>query len=180
MDNMMDIVKGRRSIRRYEEKEVSDGDLQKILESVQWAPSWANTQCWEIIVIKDPAIKAELQEKSVPKNAATKAIVEAPLVLAICGKKKSAGWYKGEAVTKFGDWMMFDLGIVSQNICLVAHSLGLGTVIVGMFDHDQARKTLKVVQDYEVVALIPVGYPAKDSQAPKRREIGEFVHQDTF
>jgi len=70
MDNLMDIVKGRRSIRRYEGKEVSEGDLQKILESVQWAPSWANSQCWEIIVIKDPAIKAELQQKSVPKNAA--------------------------------------------------------------------------------------------------------------
>ena len=180
MDNLMDIVKGRRSIRRYEEKEISEGDLQKILESVQWAPSWANSQCWEIIVIKDPAIKAELQEKSVPKNAATKAIVEAPIVLAICGKKNIAGCYKGEAVTKFGDWMMFDLGIASQNICLVAHSLGLGTVIVGMFDHDQAAKTLKVGQDYEVVVLIPVGYPAKDSQAPKRREINEFVHNDTF
>ena len=180
MDDLMDIVKGRRSIRSFENKDVPEGELQKLLEAVQWSPSWANTQCWEVVVIKDPAIKQELQEKSVKKNPASKGLVEAPIVLALCGKKKSSGYYKNEVTTKFGDWMLFDLGIISQSICLVAHKLGLGTVIVGMFDHDQAGKILKVGDDYELVVLIPVGYPAKDSQVPKRREISEFTHHNTF
>lgn len=180
MNNLMDIVKGRRSIRRYEEKEVSESDLQKILESVQWSPSWANTQCWEIIAVKDSTIKEELVEKSFPKNPAAKAIVQAPVVLALCGKVKSAGYYKDEAMTKFGDWMLFDLGIASQSICLTAYDLGLGTVIVGNFNHDQAGEILKVGEGYEVVVLIPLGYPAKDSPAPKRREISDFVHNNTF
>ena len=75
---------------------------------------------------------------------------------------------------------MFDLGIATQNICLTAHDLGLGTVVVGMFDHDRAKEVLKVEEGYEVVAILPMGFPAKDSPVPKRREISEFAHYETF
>jgi nitroreductase len=75
---------------------------------------------------------------------------------------------------------MFDLGIVTQSVCLAAHNLGLGTVIVGSIDHDKAKEVLGVGEGYELVALIPVGYPAKDSTAPKRREISEFTHYEKF
>jgi nitroreductase len=51
---------------------------------------------------------------------------------------------------------------------------------VGLFDHDKAKNVLGVGDGYELVAMIPVGYPAKDSPAPKRREIGEFTHYDKF
>jgi len=75
---------------------------------------------------------------------------------------------------------MFDLGIAAQSICLTAHSLGLGTVIVGIFNHDKAREILNVPDGYEVMTLIPLGFPAKISSAPKRREISEFAHYDKF
>ena len=75
---------------------------------------------------------------------------------------------------------MFDLGIVTQNICLTAHSLGLGTVIVGLFDHESAQKIINVPDGHELVALLPMGYPAKTPKAPKRKEISEFTHQNTF
>ena len=78
------------------------------------------------------------------------------------------------------DWFMFDLGLATQTLCLVAHSLGLGTVIVGLIDHDKVKKILNVPDGYEVVALIPVGYPAQKPSAPKRREISEFMRYDTF
>ncbi|MEJ2724874.1 MAG: nitroreductase family protein, partial [Deltaproteobacteria bacterium] len=88
--------------------------------------------------------------------------------------------YKGEPTTKFGDWFMFDLGLATQSLCLAARNLGLGTVIVGSLDHNKAKEVLGVGDDHEVVVLIPVGYPAKDSTAPKRREISEFTHHDRF
>lgn len=75
---------------------------------------------------------------------------------------------------------MFDLGLATQSLCLTAYSLGLGTVIVGALDHDKAKEVLGVGEGYEVAALIPVGYPARDSGAPKRREIGEFTHYERF
>jgi len=180
MANLMEVIKARRSIRNYEDKMVSDDLLNQVLEAVQWAPSWANTQCWEIIVVKDAASKQKLQETMGKGNPATKAIVSAPVVLAVCGKLKSSGYYKEQVTTKFGDWFMFDLGLATQNLCLVAHDLGLGTVITGLFDHDQAGKILAVPEGYELVTLIPLGYPAKVSSAPKRRDISEFVHKEAF
>jgi nitroreductase len=75
---------------------------------------------------------------------------------------------------------MFDLGIASQNLCLAAHHLGLGTVMVGLFDQDQAKAILNVPEGYELVLLIPLGYPAKKSSAPNRRPVREFTHYDSF
>ena len=55
--DLMEAIKGRRSIRKYKPDPVSEETLQKIMEAVRWAPSWANTQCWEVIVVKDPKDK---------------------------------------------------------------------------------------------------------------------------
>jgi nitroreductase len=181
MTEFMDIVRGRRSIRKYEAREVPAEALNTILEAVRWAPSWANTQCWELVIVQDRAVKEQLQAALPPKgNLASGAMVQAPVVLALCGKLKSSGYYKDQVTTKFGDWFMFDLGIACQAICLTAHALGLGTVVVGLFDHDQAKAVLQVPQGYELVAMIPLGFPAKISSAPNRREIGEFTHQNSF
>jgi len=180
MSNLMDIIKGRRSIRKYESQKISEEQLNLILEAVQWSPSWANTQCWEVVVVRDADQIAKLNETVPKSNPAGKRFSSAPLVLVLCGKLQSSGYYKGEATTKFGDWYFFDLGIASQSICLTAHDQGLGTVIIGLFDHDAVKRVLEVPEGYEAVAMIPVGVPAQESKAPKRREISEFTHTERF
>jgi nitroreductase len=151
-----------------------------VLEAVRWSPSWANTQCWEVVVVKDQAIKQKLQAALPPTNPASKAMVEAPVVLVLCGQLNKSGSYKGQVTTKFGDWFLFDLGIATQSICLAAQSLGLGTVVVGLFDHNQAKQVVGLPDGYELVAMLPLGYPAKEPAAPKRREISEFAHREKF
>ena len=180
MSEFFQVLEQRRSIRKYEDRDVSEDQVRRVLEAVKWSPSWANTQCWEIIVVRDPAIRAGLQETIAPKNPATKAISAAPVVLALCGRLGTSGYYDKQVTTKFGDWCLFDLGIASQSICLAAHDLGLGTVIVGLFDHDRAKQVLKVPEGRELVALIPLGYPAKPPPAPKRREVDEFLHLEQY
>jgi nitroreductase len=181
MTDLMELIKGRRSIRKYEDRDVPQADLDTILEAVRWAPSWTNCQCWEVVVIRDPETKQQLQATFPPKgNPAFKAIVQAPVLLALCARTGISGYYKGVETTRFGDWMMYDLGLATQNICLMAHSLGLGTVIAGLFDHARARKVIGVAEGYELVTLIPLGYPAKTGAAPKRREVGEFTHDNRF
>jgi len=180
MEDFLSFVKGRRSIRIYEDRDVSDATLTEIFEAVRWSPSWANTQCWEIVVVRDPAIRKKLQETIGPKNPATQAITAAPVLIALCGRLKRSGFYKNAITTKFGDWYMFDLGIATQTLCLAAHNAGLGTVIVGLFDHDRAGRILNVPEDVELVALIPMGYPAKIGRAPDRRGIAEFSRNDSF
>jgi nitroreductase len=178
--SLFETIKNRRSIRKFEDKDIPDDLMNTLFETVQWAPSWANTQCTEIIVVKDAEKKAQLQECIAPKNPATKAIGNAPVVIAFCGKKNQSGYYNGVVSTRFGDWLMYDLGLATQNLCLAAHELGLATVIVGLFDHDRVEKVLQLPDNYSLVTLVPVGFPAKNPSPPKRKSIGELVHYETF
>lgn len=180
MQDLMTIIKERRSVRNFSNQPVSEAMLQTILTAVQWTPSWANTQCWEIVVVRDEKIREKIQA-AVPKaNPAHKSIVNAPVVLALCARRNDSGYYKGVVTTKFGDWFMFDLGLAAQSICLTAHSLGLGTVIVGLYAHDQVNTALNLPENVENVALIPLGYPTKIPSPPKRKGISEFLHNDGF
>ena len=127
MADMMDGIKGRRSIRKYEDKPVSPEDLSQVLEAVRWAPSWANCQCWEVVAVSDKTIQQKLQGTLPPKgNPAFKAMVQVSIVLVLCAKKGVSGFYKDVSTTKFGDWFMYDLGLATQNLCLAAHDLGKG------------------------------------------------------
>jgi len=178
--DLMDAIKGRRSVRKYKPDPVPEEALQRIMEAVRWAPSWANTQCWEVIVVKEPKIKSELATTLTKTNPALSSMADAPIVIVLCGKKGVSGFKKGEAATVKGDWLMFDTGIAMQTLCLTAHSLGLGTVVVGMFDHKKAEEILGVSQNTEVVAMTPLGYPAAEGSSPKRKEISTFVFYEKY
>lgn len=176
----MEAIQKRRSIRKFKTDPVPEEVLKTILEAVRWSPSWANTQCWEVVVVKDPMMKSALANTITPNNPARSSMTDAPLIIVLCGKKGVSGFKKGEAATVKGDWLMFDTGIAMQNLCLAAHGLGFGTVIVGLFDHKRAEEILGVPQDREVVAMTPLGYPAAAGSAPKRKEISEFVSHERF
>ncbi len=180
MQDFMEVVTTRRSIRRFESRSIDDDTIMRVLEAARWTPSWANSQCWELIVVKDENRLQYLADLVSPKNPATLAIAKGPVTLVICGKKKTSGYYKGQQSTKFDDWLMFDLGLFTQTLSLAAHAEGLGSVVVGFFDHAKASEYLKVPSGYEVVALLPMGYPAHAPSAPKRREVGDFLHKEVF
>ena len=178
--DLMDAIRGRRSIRKYKPDPVPEEVLKTILEAVRWSPSWANTQCWEVVVVKDQNVKSELAATLTKTNPSLSSMTEAPLIIVLCGKKGVSGFKKGEVATVKGDWLMFDTGIAMQTLCLTAHSLGLGTVVVGLFDHKKAEEILGVPQNAEVVAMTPLGYPAVEGGAPKRKEPSEFVFYDRY
>jgi nitroreductase len=178
--DLIGAIKGRRSIRKYKPDPVPEETMRVLIEAVRWAPSWANTQCWEVIVVKDPKVKAELATALSKTNPALSSMTEAPLVIVVCGKKGVSGFKKGNAVTARGDWFMFDTGIAMQNLCLTAYSLGLGTVVVGMFDHKKVEEILGVPQNVEVVAMTPLGYPAAEGGAPRRKEPSEFIFYEKY
>ena len=176
----MKAIRERRSIRRFTAQDIDSETLTRIFTAASWAPSWGNSQCWEIVVVRDPEMKSHLSEILSPKNPATRTVANAPVVLAICGQVQKAGWYSGRQVTMFEDWLMYDLGLISQNICLAAHSLGLGSVIIGAFDHGRAEELLRIPAGYALVSLIPLGYPDHAPSPPPRRAVADFVHFDRF
>ncbi len=177
---LIEAIKTRRSIRRYKSTPVRDEDIETVLEAARWAPSWANTQSWKFVVVKDSGIKAKLAETLSPGNPATLAIKDAPVVIAACAELGKAGCYKGVAVTEKGDWYMFDAALAMQNLVLAAHSLGLGTVHVGALDHKRAAQILGLPDGISMVELTPLGYPAEDAKAPRRKELSEFVFYDKY
>lgn len=190
---LFEAIKSRRSIRKYTSDPVDDGKVEAILEAGRWAPSWANTQCWRFIVVRDPEVKAEVAETlskiklpdKVVDNAGASAIKTVPVVIVVCaemgrsGSKPGSGG-SGEYVTDKGDWFMFDTALAVQNMVLAAHALGLGTVIIGAFDAVQAEKVLGVPEGYRVVTLFPVGVPAKEGKAPPRKELSEITKKDRW
>jgi nitroreductase len=174
------LIKERRSIRRFSEREVETEKVTALLEAARWAPSWGNCQCWHFILIKNQEKKEKLSQMLTKKNPATLSVKDAPLVIAVCGESKKSGSYNGQQKTRYKDWLMFDLGLATQNICLTAHDLGLGSVIVGAFDHEAVEDALQIPTGFEVVALLPLGYPDHAPSAPKRKEHSAFVHNEHF
>lgn len=176
---LFEAINGRRSVRNYLDSPVSEDDLRKILDAGRWAPSWANTQCARYVVVKDPAIKSKLKETLTPNNPARDSFDICPVVIAVIGKLETAGYKKGVALDD-KQWHVYDCGLATQNICLGAHSLGLATVIVGAFDYRQAGLVLHVPDSHQVVALLPLGYPKRVPEPPRRKELSVLSTEDTF
>jgi nitroreductase len=177
---MEDLIKKRRSIRRFQDKAVADETLAELFEAVRYSPSWGNLQCWELVVVREADDKKKLAGLLSAKNPASLCTADAPVIIAVCGDPQRSGYYKGVQQTRYQHWFLYDLGLLSQTLCLKACELGLGTVIVGSFDHKAAEELLGVPKGLELVALIPLGYPDQEPSAPKRRETGEFVHIGRF
>lgn len=177
---VMKAIKERRSIRKYKPDPVSDSDLMEVLEAARRAPSWANTQCWEFVVVKDPEIKRKFADTLPSGNPAFSSFTEAPVVIVACAQLGKAGYYQGKAGTDKGDWYMFDVALAMQNLTLAAHSKGLGTVHVGFFDAKEVAQLLEVPEGIVVIEMTPLGYPAQEAKATPRKELREFVSYEKF
>ena len=177
---LMDAIRGRRSVRKYRTEAVPEEVLFYILEAARWAPSWANTQCWEFIIIRDPSVKQKLAQTLPERNPARPACTQAPVIIVACARKGKAGFFKGEPVTDKGDWMLFDLGLALQNLTLAAFEKGLGTVHIGFFDSRKVEVILGVPHEVAVVELVLLGYPDGEPQQPQRKPVSEFVFYDRY
>ena len=176
---LFDAIKNRRSIRNFKTDPVSDNDIDKILEAARLAPSWANTQCWRFIVIKDPATR-NLLAATGPGNRGVEAIKQAPVTIAACAQLDSSGFYGGKKASDTGDWFMFDLGIAMEHMVLAAQALGLGTVHLGLFDTPKAASILGVPDGFRLVSMIPIGYPQQQAAPRPRKNMSEIVFSDKF
>lgn len=179
MDTLECII-SRRSIRRFTDQELEDDTIIKLLEAVRHAPSWKNNQCWEVVIVRDRERKEQLMHLLTANNPAAKSFLQAPLVFVMCAQKGKSGYEGTELATNKGEWLMFDMGIACQNLCLTAHAMGLGAVHVGSFDSAGLDRLLDLPADIVSVEMIPVGYPARIGNAPPRKAITEFAYLETF
>lgn len=171
-----ECIRGRRSIRKFTNQPVSHELLAQVIETASYAPSWKHTQITRYIAVEGAKKDALAKCTSIfPGNGVI--MENAPMVVAVTMIKGRSGYERdGSFSTEKGDrWQMFDAGVASEAFCLAAYEQGLGTVIMGLFDEAEATKLLELPEDRELVALIPVGYPAETPVAPKRKAVDDLL-----
>jgi nitroreductase len=173
----MDVFKainGRRSIRAFTNKPVSDEDVKIILEAARQAPSAGNLQPWEFIVVRDAEIKRGLAQAALNQTF----IEEASVVIVACANKSRSSPRYGSRGANL--YCIQDTAAAIQNLHLAANALGLGTCWVGAFNEAEAKKLLSTPVNVRPVAIIPVGYPAEKPKPRPRRPLTEIVHHEKF
>ncbi|MFP4472820.1 MAG: nitroreductase family protein [Candidatus Omnitrophota bacterium] len=176
-----DLIKGRRSVRKFKDTLVKDEEVVQLLDAARWAPSWMNTQCWEFIVVRDEDLIRQVVETFSPANPSRPCAGEASVLLVAAARRDAAGMGKdGRPSTEIQNWFMFDLGAAVQNISLAAYDMGLATVVVGSLDHARCAELLKVPADVQVAAVLPVGRPAQTPAPKPRKDLDEFVSVDHY
>lgn len=172
-----ECITGRRSIRKFQDKPVPHDVLEQIVGTAAYAPSWKNTQITRYIAVEGE-LKARIAADCVdafPPNG--KIIENAPTLIAVTVIKNRCGYERDGSFTtaRQDTWQMFDAGIASEAFCLAAYEQGVGSVILGIFDDAKAASYLELPEDRELIALIPIGYPAEEPAAPKRKTVGDLL-----
>ena len=183
---VLKAIKNRRSVRNFKTSQVDDKTVELILEAARWAPSWANSQCWRFIVVRDSDTKSKLADTVIAvsdrPNRGANTIRNAPVVIIACAELGKSGYYREPRgpVTDKGDWFMFDVASAMQNLALAAHSLGLGTVHIGAFDAEKAGTLLGIPEGFCVVVITPLGYPESEPSITSRKELSDIVSNEQF
>lgn len=178
--DLLTVIRERRSVRKYKNKPVPEEILMEILDAARLSPSWANTQTWRFIVVKDQDARARLSETMGPTNPAKGAFLDAPIVICIAAQRGISGFHQGEPRTDKGDWFMFDAGIAMEHLALAAWNFGLGTVHVGSFNAKMAEEIVKIPQGYSIVEMVPVGYFETPPDARPRKPLSQLVYLNSF
>lgn len=165
----------RRSIRKYKSEPVSRELIELLIEAAINAPSWKNSQVSRYYVIDDETKKEEFLQFFPSFNQEN--IKSAPAIIISTVVKDRSGYNRqGEAETHLGHgWQCFDNGLQVQNICLKATDLGLGSVIMGIYDEQGVRKFLEVPENEVVMAVIAIGYADEEPVKPKRKAVSDIL-----
>jgi nitroreductase len=162
---LIDLVLSRRSVRRYEKKDIPKDVLGSILEAGRQAPSAANKQPWHFIVLTKVEIKNELS-----KGVFNRFLKDAPVTIVGCAHKDLIA----------SKWSIISTTIALQNMVVAAWVMGVGSCWIGDFNEEKVKKLLNIPESWNVVSLVTFGYPAEKRQPIKKKSIEEIVSYNKF
>jgi nitroreductase len=145
-------ISQRRSIRAYQEREIGEEKLQRVLEAGRLAPSAKNRQEWRFIVVRD----LETRRKLVSAALGQRFIEQAPVTIVACAIATDYYMPCGQPA------YTVDVSIALSFMILEATELGLGTCWLGAFHEDAVKDILNIPEAMRVVAMTPLGYPAEE------------------
>lgn len=169
--NVLEAIKKRSSIRNFLNKPIEEEKLRTVLEAARIAPSAKNRQEWRFIIVKDQEIKKKLAQAAKGQNF----VGEAPIIIVAYALDD------GYIMTSGQQSYSVDVTIAVDHISLAAVEVGLGTCWIGAFYEDKVREILGIPDDYRVVHLLPIGYPAIENIREKNRlPINEIVKNERW
>ena len=171
---VLKAIQERRSVFRFKPDGVDQDKIDAIIEAGRWAPSFVNSQPWSIIVVKDKETKRKLRELAITITGI--GIEESPVTLVVTVDTQKDPHHYVE-----------DGAAATQNMALAAHSLGLSSFWVGVYDSSGARASseektkalLNIPNRYRIISMLPIGVAAVTYQKD-RNPSSEFVYGDKF
>ncbi|MFH0886865.1 MAG: nitroreductase family protein [bacterium] len=161
---LLDIIRRRRSIRKYLDKPIEDEKLQLILEAARLAPSSTNTQPWHFVVVRDKEKISKLA-KSMPLGSErfiNSFIEQAPVVVVAIGQAKLSHRF---SKLFSQDNHIIDVAIALEHMVLQATELDIGSCWIGWFNKKKVIEVLKLGRRADIVAMLTLGYPVFPSTA---------------
>lgn len=171
----MDVKKAveeRRSIRKYQDREVSDDLIRELIDAARLAPSGNNAQPSRYYVVKDKKTKDKLRKNEIFDQDF---VYKAPVIIVCCTNpnaytKRVEGWDLPDDIRAIRD-----LSIASSYIVLRAVELGLGTCYIGWVKGEKIKEVLDIPKEYIVPFVIIVGHPAEEPKPTPRKSIDEIL-----
>jgi len=167
--DVFEAIKKRFSCRRYKAQPVEEEKLIQILEAARLAPSAHNAQEWKFVVVKNEATRKKLAQA-----AGQPFIAEAPVIIVAVALDPE------HVLSSEVPAYALNLAIAVDHMTLAATALGLATCWIGAFDQEEVKRILEIPQEYKVVALLPVGYPAQPEGKKSRKSLEEIVCLEKF
>jgi nitroreductase len=164
------VVRDRRSIRKYLDTTVPRETIEQLLDAAHLAPSWKNMQCWRFLVLTDPLKREKLLGAFPDDNPGKKAIATAPVVIVVCADPAESGIENGI------EYFIADTAIAFDHLCLAAKALGLGTCWMGWYDEAIIKKELNIPGNIRIIGLTPLGYPDQEPKPRPRKELVEIAY----
>lgn len=172
--DVLRAIKTRRSVRAFTAQQVTDEQVEKLIDAARWAPSAGNIQPWDFIIVRDSATKQGLSKAALTQ----KAIEEAPVVIVVCADPmQSASRYGSRGINLY---CLQDTAAATQNILLAAHAMGLSTCWIGAFKEEEAKSVVGVPNGVRPIAIVPVGHAAEKPRERPRKQLTEIMHHETF
>lgn len=168
--NFLELVRKRKSLRKYSPKPVSRETIDRCLEAARLAPSACNSQPWSFIVVDEEKIKNELADKAFSGVYSTNSFAKnAPVLIVVVTEQASyaarlGGFFRGT------EYSLIDIGIACEHLVLQAEEEGLGTCWLGWFNEKAVKKVLDIPKEKKVNVIISMGYPGKEETRKKIRK----------
>jgi len=200
MTDLFDIVKQRRSIRKYLPRLVQKKIILEILEAAGCAPSAHNSQPWRFIILQDAPVKRSLADamtdawakdlqrdgiivESDKRKERVELFVTAPVLILACLTVVDLRKFPdSDRQMCERDLAMQSFGAALQNLLLAAHAKGLGACwfCAPSFCKETVRKILKIPDDVEPQAFVVIGYPAEKPQVPIKKLLEGYCFVDMW